>query len=105
MTGPATRTPPAAGPCTSRGTRTFMSDLTTSPRDLHGLFTSKRHGRREVINLEDVLTVYSIALFLHIAGALGVFAALALDWVGIANLRRARTVDQIREWVGVYAVV
>ena len=51
------------------------------------------------------MTLYSIALFLHIAGALGVFAALALDWVGIASLRRARTVDQIREWAGLYAVV
>ncbi|HVD51226.1 MAG TPA: hypothetical protein VNB51_04235 [Candidatus Udaeobacter sp.] len=51
------------------------------------------------------MTLYSIALFLHIVGALGIFAALALDWVGIANLRRARTVEQIREWVGVYRVV
>jgi len=51
------------------------------------------------------LTLYSIALFLHIAGALGVFAALALDWVGTTSLRRARTVDQIRDWAGVYAVI
>ena len=51
------------------------------------------------------MTLYSIALFLHIAGALGVFAGLALDWVGIANLRRARTVDQVRDWAGVYAVI
>jgi hypothetical protein len=52
-----------------------------------------------------VLTLYSIALFLHIAGALGVFAALALDWVGIANLRRARTFEQLREWAGVYVAI
>jgi hypothetical protein len=51
------------------------------------------------------LTLYSIALFLHIAGALGVFAALALDWVGVTNLRRARTVEQVREWPGVYTII
>ena len=51
------------------------------------------------------MTLYSIALFLHIAGALGVFAALALDWVGIAGLRRARTLEQVREWAGVYALI
>jgi hypothetical protein len=55
--------------------------------------------------LEDALTLYSIALFLHIAGALGVFAALALDWVGITNLRRARTAEQVRDWAGVYGVI
>jgi len=52
-----------------------------------------------------VLTLYSIALFFHIVGALGVFAALALDWLGIANLRRSRTFEQVRGWAGVYAVI
>ena len=75
------------------------------PHAIHGLFTSERQGRPELLNLEDVLTFYSIALFFHIAGALGVFAALALDWVGIAKLRGARTVEQVREWAGVYGVI
>jgi hypothetical protein len=51
------------------------------------------------------MTLYSIALFLHVAGALGVFAALALDWVGVANLRRARTAEQAREWAGLYRII
>ena len=51
------------------------------------------------------MTLYSIALFLHITGALGVFAALALDWVGISNLRRARTAEQVREWANAYRIV
>ena len=75
------------------------------PRAIHGLFTSERQGRAELIDLEDVLTLYSIALFFHIAGALGVFAALALDWVGITKLRGVRTVEQVREWAGVYGIV
>jgi len=75
------------------------------PRAIHGLFTSERQGRAELLDLEDVLTLYSIALFFHIAGALGIFAALALDWVGITKLRGVRTVEQVREWAGVYGIV
>ncbi|MCI0712248.1 MAG: hypothetical protein L0154_18990 [Chloroflexi bacterium] len=42
---------------------------------------------------------YSIALFLHIAGALGFFAALGLEWISLRQLRRATTVEQVREWI------
>jgi hypothetical protein len=44
------------------------------------------------------MSLYSAALFLHIVGALGVFAALALEWAGLSNLRRADSVGQFREW-------
>jgi hypothetical protein len=37
------------------------------------------------------MSLYYTALFLHIVGALGLFAALALEWAGLSNLRRART--------------
>jgi ABC-type multidrug transport system fused ATPase/permease subunit len=42
---------------------------------------------------------YSIALFLHIAGALGFFAGLGLEWISLRQLQRATTVEQVREWV------
>src|SRR5438552_1309609 len=98
------RTPPAARPCSPCGTRT-LRESPRFPRAIHGLFTSERQGRAELLDLEDVLTLYSIALFFHIAGALGIFAALALDWVGITKLRGVRTVEQVREWAGVYGIV
>lgn len=44
------------------------------------------------------MSVYSIAVFLHIVGALGLFAALGLEWAGIHNLRRVVTAGQAREW-------
>ena len=44
------------------------------------------------------MSLYSTALFLHIVGALGLFAALALEWAGLSNLRRAGSVGQFREW-------
>jgi hypothetical protein len=44
---------------------------------------------------------YSIALFLHIVGALGFFVALALEWMSLRHLRRATTTEQVQEWTRV----
>lgn len=44
---------------------------------------------------------YSIALFLHIVAALGLFAALALEWTSLFYLRRSVTVEQARQWMNV----
>lgn len=44
------------------------------------------------------MNIYSIALFLHVTGALGFFIALGLEWTSLQHLRRATTADQIREW-------
>jgi hypothetical protein len=49
------------------------------------------------------MSVYSIAVFLHILGALGIFAAIGLDWAGLSNLRRATQAAQVREWVRLLA--
>ena len=49
------------------------------------------------------MSVYSISLFLHIVGALGIFAALGLEWAGLINLRRATEAGQVREWVKLLA--
>jgi hypothetical protein len=44
---------------------------------------------------------YSIALFLHIVGALGLFMALGLEWTSLRHLRRATNNEQAREWTRV----
>src|SRR5256886_15544436 len=44
------------------------------------------------------MSVYAIAVFLHIVGALGLFAALALEWASLYNLLRVPTAGQAREW-------
>jgi hypothetical protein len=49
------------------------------------------------------MSVYSIAVFLHIVGALGIFVAIGLDWAGLSNLRRATDTAQVREWVRLLA--
>lgn len=42
---------------------------------------------------------YSIALFFHVAGALGFFATLGLEWISLRHLQRATTAEQVREWL------
>ena len=43
--------------------------------------------------------MYSISLFLHIVGALGIFAGLAVEQAALFNLRRASTTAQARDAV------
>ena len=47
------------------------------------------------------MTLYTIALFLHITGALGLFIAIGLEWISLPRLRRAASVEQARTWLGV----
>jgi len=42
------------------------------------------------------MSIFSIALFLHIVGALGVSVALGLEWIGLSQIRRAAVPDEIR---------
>lgn len=44
------------------------------------------------------MPLYSIVLFLHLVGAVTLFASLGLDWTCLRHLRSARTVDAIRTW-------
>lgn len=44
---------------------------------------------------------YSIALYLHIVGALGVSVALGLEWTGLTQLRSATAGEQVRAWMGI----
>jgi hypothetical protein len=47
------------------------------------------------------MSYYSIALFLHIVGALGFFVALGVEWISLRHLRGATTAEQVVEWMRV----
>jgi hypothetical protein len=47
---------------------------------------------------EGAVSLYSISVFLHVVGALGIFAGIALEQAGLRGLRRASTGAQVREW-------
>jgi hypothetical protein len=51
------------------------------------------------------MTLYSIALFLHMVGALGLFIALGLEWFSLLYLRRASTIELAREWLRVLSLL
>lgn len=44
------------------------------------------------------MSVYQVSVFLHILGALGLFAGIGIEWASLANLRRASTSAQVGEW-------
>ena len=47
------------------------------------------------------MSLYTIALFLHVLGALGLFATLGIEWAVAEPLRRATDVAQARPWIRV----
>jgi hypothetical protein len=49
-----------------------------------------------------MMNLYSIALFLHITGALGFFIVLGLEWIGMSKIRSAGLAGEAR---GILAVV
>src|SRR5215475_11226062 len=49
--------------------------------------------------------MYSIFLFLHIVGALGIFAGLAIEQAALFTLRRAGSNAQVREWLSLLRVI
>ena len=55
--------------------------------------------------MANTISLYSVALFLHIVGALGLFAALGLEWASLLNLRRATTAEQAHEWLKNFASI
>jgi hypothetical protein len=46
------------------------------------------------------MSIFSIALFLHIVGALGVSVALGLEWIGLSRSRWATVPEEIRTLLG-----
>jgi hypothetical protein len=48
------------------------------------------------------MDLYRPALFVHVVAIIGLFAALAIEWVGLRFLRRATSYEQAREWTRVW---
>lgn len=49
--------------------------------------------------------LYSLALFFHVLGALGMFAALGIEWTGLRNLSKASNTQEARGWLGLFRVL
>src|SRR6266700_970344 len=51
------------------------------------------------------MSLYTLALFLHVSGAIGVCVSLGTWLFGLAALRRARRVEQVRALVWLIVIV
>lgn len=49
--------------------------------------------------------LYTIALFIHIVGMLGLFACISLEVVSLFGLRRARMLEEVRAWASLHQVI
>lgn len=47
------------------------------------------------------MNLYNTVLFLHIVGAMAMFAAVGLEWTGLRPLRRATTREGVQTWLRV----
>lgn len=45
---------------------------------------------------------YTLALFFHFVGLVGLFVGYGLEWIVSALLRKATTTDQVRAWLRIY---
>jgi hypothetical protein len=50
------------------------------------------------------MTLYTIANYLHVLGAMGIVAALCLEWTIVLRLRTAESVEQARQWLGLAGI-
>jgi len=48
------------------------------------------------------MTPYSIALYTHFLGMVGLFVGYGLEWAASSLLRRSTTSDQVRAWLRIY---
>src|SRR5262245_65768226 len=51
------------------------------------------------------MNLYRPVLFAHLTAVIGIFAALAIEWVTALALRRATSYDQARDWTRVWDVL
>jgi hypothetical protein len=49
--------------------------------------------------------LYTLALFTHIVGVLGIFAVIALELASLFGQRRARLMEEVRRWASLHRVI
>jgi hypothetical protein len=51
------------------------------------------------------MTLDSVAFYLHIVGSMAMFIGVATDWIIVNRVRRAKTLDQLSQWLSLTAGV
>jgi hypothetical protein len=50
------------------------------------------------------MTRFTIAIFLHLVGMVGLFIGYGLEWVAFSLLRRSTNAGQVRAWLRIYRI-
>jgi len=51
------------------------------------------------------MSFYSIVLFLHITGALGLFIGIGLEWMILSNFQKVTVTSRAYEWTGSFGIL
>ena len=51
------------------------------------------------------MEMYRPVLFIHVTSIIGMFAALAIEWLTVQRLRRATSYEQARDWTQVFKLL
>lgn len=51
------------------------------------------------------MDLHRIIVFFHVAAMVGLFAAMVIEWVSVAGLRRSRSYEQARDWAGLWRLL
>ena len=74
----------------------FRNDIVSGPGGKQILLQDPPATSSSCSNRPPDMSPYSVAVFLHVVGALGLFAAIGLEWAGVRSLRGAVTTSQAR---------
>lgn len=45
------------------------------------------------------MSIYQIALFLHVLGALGLFIGIGFEWLCLSRINNTTSIERLKEWV------
>jgi hypothetical protein len=51
------------------------------------------------------MTLYAIAVFVHVTSAMGIFVAMGIEWVIVAHVVRVESAEEAQEWLGLLEVI
>src|SRR5437879_13027553 len=68
----------------------------------HNLWAYPRTGPLYTMSAMSAGTRFTIAIFLHLVGMVGLFMGYGLEWVASSLLRRSTNAEQVRAWLRIY---
>ena len=68
----------------------------------HNLWAYPRTGPLYTMSAMSAGTRFTIAIFLHLVGMVGLFMGYGLEWIASSLLHRSTNAEQVRAWLRIY---